>query len=48
MDGNVAALRLWLARPADQQAEALGRKAQREADAADPPPPAWANLLRPH
>ena len=40
MDGNVAALRLWLARPADQQAEALGRKAQREADAADPPPPA--------
>ena len=46
MDGNVAALRLWLARPADQQAEALGRKAQREADAADPPPGAWADLLR--
>ena len=47
MDGNVAALRLWLARQADQQAETLGRKAQREADAADPPPPEWADLI-PH
>ena len=44
--GNVAAARTWLAR-ADQQGEALGRKAQREADAADPPPPEWADLI-PH
>ena len=48
MDGNVAALRLWLARQADEQGAVLGQKAQREADAADPPPPEWANLLRPH
>ena len=48
MDGNAAALRLWLARQADEQGEVLGKKAQREADAADPPPPEWANLLRPH
>ena len=47
MDGNVAALRLWLARQADQQAETLGRKAQREADAAEAPPGAWADLI-PH
>ena len=45
--GNVAALRLWLARQADQQGEALGRKAQREADAAEAPPPEWAALV-PH
>lgn len=48
MDGNVAALRTWLARQADQQGEALGRKAQREADAAEAPPAEWADLLRPH
>ena len=47
MDGNVAALRTWLARQADQQGEALGRKAQREADAAEAPPAEWADLI-PH
>ena len=47
MDGNVAALRLWMSRQGDEQGEALGRKAQREADAADPPPPEWADLI-PH
>ena len=46
MDGNVAALRLWLARQADQLVEALGKKAQREADAAEAPPAEWADLLR--
>ena len=48
MDGNVAAARTWLARQGDEQGagETLGKKAQREADAADPPPGAWADLLR--
>ena len=45
--GNVAAARTWLARQADQQGEALGRKAQREADAAEAPPAEWADLI-PH
>ena len=46
--GNVAAARTWLARQGDEQGagETLGKKAQREADAADPPPGAWADLLR--
>ena len=46
--GNVAAARTWLARQGDEQGagEALGRKAQREADAAEAPPPEWADLLR--
>jgi len=47
MDGNVAALRLWLARPADELVEALGKKAQREAASAKAPPGAWADLI-PH
>ena len=46
MDGNVAALRLWLTRQADEQGAVLGKKAQREADAAEAPPGAWADLLR--
>ena len=45
--GNVAAARTWLARQADQQGEALGRKAQREAASAEAPPGAWADLI-PH
>ena len=44
--GNVAAARTWLARQADQQGALLGKKAQREADAAEAPPGAWADLLR--
>ena len=44
--GNVAAARTWLARQADQQGEALGKKARQRADAAEAPPPEWADLLR--
>ena len=44
--GNVAAARTWLARQADQQGALLGKKAQREADAAEAPPAEWADLLR--
>ena len=47
VNGNVAAARTWLARQADEQGAALGKKAQREADAADPPPGTWADLI-PH
>lgn len=49
MDGNVSAQKAWLARQADQQGagEALGKKAQREADAAEAPPGKWADLI-PH
>jgi len=44
--GNVAAARTWLARQADEQGALLGKKAQREADAAEAPPGAWADLIR--
>lgn len=44
--GNVAAARTWLARQGDEQGAVLGRKAQREADAAEAPPAEWADLLR--
>ena len=44
--GNVAAARTWLARQADQQGALLGKKARQRADAAEAPPPEWADLLR--
>ena len=48
MDGKVSAQKAWLARQADHlgAAEALGKKAQLDADAADTPPSEWAALLK--